>query len=93
MTKEEEKLARYGHAILCQIEDLFNDEDDYSYIGREELSKDNNLTIFFHALATAAPTVIYNKITGDHKNQLEFNHLANQLCFQFYIQKNTEENE
>jgi len=29
------------------------------------------------------PTMIYNTLTGENKNFLEFNHLANQLVLQF----------
>lgn len=33
------------------------------------------------------PTRIHNEITGDKKNQMEFNHLSNLLCFQYLTKK------
>ena len=44
---------------------------------------DENMTDFMHALANVAPTMIFNGLTGANKNHLEFNHIANQLCFQY----------
>jgi len=29
------------------------------------------------------PTMIFNGFTGENKNHFEFNHIANQLVFQF----------
>ena len=41
-------------------------------------------TAFTHAVATLAPMLVYEAITGKKvKDSLEFNHLANRLCMQF----------
>lgn len=45
--------------------------------------KGENPTHFTHALANIAPAHIFNQLTGENKSSLEFNHLANQLCFQY----------
>lgn len=37
---------------------------------------------FIHAFATVAPNQLFNKLTGQEKNNIEFNHLANILCFE-----------
>jgi len=65
-----------------KIAEIFDEESEY-YIDQEELQEGENLTHFFHALANVMPTHLFNKITGDDKNHLEFNHIANQLVFQY----------
>ena len=79
MTKKDEKWLRYSAQITSALSELF-DEDSEKYIGSME---NIDLTQFFHALANAVPATIFNKLTGSNKNLLEFNHLANQLVFQY----------
>ena len=86
------KETQYAGAITMAIGAMF-DEDNENYIDPEELQEGNNLTHFFHALANIAPTYFFNKFTGDDKNQLEFNHTANQLCFQYSNKINKEKEE
>jgi hypothetical protein len=73
---------QYAVKILGALNEVFNEDSEY-FIGIEELKDQDNLPEFFHALANTVPNMVYEKITGDDKNNLEFNHLANQLCFQF----------
>ena len=77
-----EKYLQYAALISGAIGSMFEEDSEYA-IDQEELMKDDNLTDFMHALANVAPTHLFNGLTGDNKNQLEFNHLANQLCFQY----------
>ena len=77
--EEEEKYLRYAAIISAKLAELF--EEDGELYGDEDLP--NSLTEFIHALATVAPCHLHNNITGDDKNHLEFNHLCNQLCFQY----------
>ena len=79
MAKKEDYL-KFAPKIVHLYSELF-DEDSEHYLGDE--IKEEDLTGFFHALTTVAPNHLFNKITGDDKNNLEFNHIANQLCFQF----------
>ena len=72
--EQTEKHLQYAAMLSGKISELF-DEDSES---------DFHLTHFFHALANIMPTHLFNKITGDDKNNLEFNHIANQLVFQYY---------
>ena len=76
------KDVQYAGLLLMAIGQIF-DEDNENYIDPEELMEGDNLTDFFHALANSVPTHFFNKFTGADKNQLEFNHTANQLCFQY----------
>lgn len=77
MTKEEiKKLDNYGIKVMAVLSELF-DEDSDNYI------ESPDFTLLFHAISTVAPNVIYKKFTGDDRNNLEFNHLMNQLCFQY----------
>lgn len=77
-----QKQVQYAAMLSGKIAEIFNEESEF-YINPEELNEGENLTHFFHALATMMPNRIYNQITGEHKNNLEFNHLANQLVFQY----------
>jgi hypothetical protein len=83
-----EQTSRYALILIGKIQELFdeNSESDF-HIDQEELQEGENLTHFFHALANMMPNHIYNNVTGDYKNNLEFNHIANQLVFQYLINK------
>lgn len=74
--EEQEKWMQYAAQINDKIVELLQDEIDME-------SEDFDGTQFFHALATACPTILYNKLTGNELEMLEFNHLANRMCFQF----------
>ncbi|WP_435135780.1 hypothetical protein [Formosa sp. A9] len=76
-------IIQYAQNISKALLDAISDEDHSNHFKLD----DEELTEFFHALATVAPTEIYNYLTDDNKNHLEFNHLANQLCFQFMNKK------
>lgn len=77
-----EKHLEYAAKLVEVVGLLFDEDSDY-YLDPEELMEGNNLTEFFHALATVMPNHLYNKMTGAEDNNLQFNHIANQLCFQF----------
>ena len=83
MAQKIEKHIEYAAVILIKLEELFQDDNDSSF-DRNELMENDNATEFIHALANLVPNKIYNKLTGDKKNNLEFNHLANHLCFQYH---------
>lgn len=76
MTKEDkEKLVEYAALISEAIQEkLDENETDFQSV---------DWTLFIHALANLVPGSMYNSLTGDNKNTLEFNHLANKLCFQY----------
>ncbi|MBS9773836.1 MAG: hypothetical protein KGV59_01585 [Tenacibaculum sp.] len=82
----------YALKITEVLQLLFDEESEYAIDKTELIEGENNLTDFFHALANVAPTNVYNKLVNDDKNQLEFNHIANQLCFQ-YSKKSDEDKE
>jgi len=79
---EEEKIHQYATKILLQLEPLFKEWGD-NFINTQELSEGNNGTLFFHALANTVPTYIYNNFSEEKVDILEFNHIANNFCFQF----------
>lgn len=79
-----EKELEYAGILLQKIQELFDEENESGlFIDKEELNEGNNATHFIHALANMMPTAFYNNLVGDDKNNLEFNHLANQLVFQY----------
>ena len=75
-----EKWMQYAVLITEKVKELIDEDGE---IGSEELSNDDNLTEFFHALANVAPAHIFNGIKGAKKNHIEFNHLENPLCFKY----------
>lgn len=76
---QDEKWIQYAAKISNCLGELF-EEDSQHYLGK---MTDEDLTDFFHALANVVPTSVFNKITGNKKNHLHFNHIANQLVFQY----------
>ena len=69
------------------------DEDSEFYIDQEELMEGQNLTRFIHAMANLVPNIFFTKLTGQEKNNLEFNHLANTLCFQYSTKEKEDDKE
>ena len=45
--------------------------------------EDFDATALIHVIANVVPSLIYSQITGEEINMLEFNHIANRLCFQY----------
>lgn len=77
-----DKATQYAYLIMSQVFEMMEDEDSEFFIDRQEFNDPDNLTDFIHALANMAPAAVYQRLTGDEKTSLEFNHLANQLVFQ-----------
>lgn len=78
---KQELTAEYTMAITESILSLFKDEDDggnshYRY----DLDK-IDATKFFTGMVMAC-AYVFNKLTDDDKNFLEFTHLCNQLIVQ-----------
>lgn len=67
---------------MSQLSKMFREDSD-NFIDKEEFKDSNNLTEFIHCLANVIPTIMYNNLTGSDLNTLDFNHIANKLCFQF----------
>jgi hypothetical protein len=75
------KQQEYTEKILDQLQQLFAEDND-NRIDITELEDNTNASDFFHALANLAPTVVYTKLTQKEAGTLDFNHIANKLCFQ-----------
>jgi len=78
MTKEQE----YANKIYSHITELFNDDCE-NKIDKDDFDSNENSSMFFHCLSTLAPAMLYNHLTGNDVDALEFNHIANRLTFQF----------
>ena len=76
-----EKDSEYAVKIMAQIQEMF-DENCENYVDADELAEDTNATDFIYALGSLAPAMIYERLTGDKKDALGFNHLMNRLCAQ-----------
>lgn len=85
-----EKVMQFTALIGQQIMDMFDDESS-NYIDLDDLGED--ATAFIYAMSLCAPAMVYSKLTGDNKNFLEFNHMSNQLCFQFMKEETGKEGE
>lgn len=82
MSKKQEKWMEYAVHISAALQELFEKGSEHE-IDKKELFEGDNLTEFMHALANVVPTHMFNKITGKDYGYLDFNHLANELCFLF----------
>lgn len=82
------KYLEYATIINSQIADVFEEDSD-NHIDLDELHDEENLKSFIYALSTVVPNYLLNKFTGEVKNHLEFNHIANHLIFEF--SKNVED--
>lgn len=76
----ESKQQEYTLKILSRLQTLFEGSEDG--IAITELEDNGNAADFYHALANLAPAVVYNKLTQREIGTLDFNHIANRLCFQ-----------
>lgn len=72
------KANHYAATILSALSEVLDEQIDL-----KELEEGDNLTDFFHALSNLVPNSVYNSITGENINILQFNHIANSLCFQY----------
>lgn len=75
---ENKKATQYSVVILSKLGEIF--EEDETIL--EEMGEGTNATDFIHALANIVPVHFYNQLTNEGLQMLEFNHLANRLCFQ-----------
>jgi hypothetical protein len=78
-----EKEFEYAAIISDKLMELFDEDSDGLTISKEDIEKGDNGTHFIHALANIVPTSFFNRFTKSDKNTLEFNHIANQLVFQY----------
>lgn len=75
------KETEYAMLIIDTIaNELADEESSLHRIGTEV---GDNANEFFYALSTLAPLHVYNKLTGEDLDPLEFNHVMNRLIFQF----------
>lgn len=78
MSKQEnEKIMYFSTEILSLIQDKLEDDEDF----QREVGE--NFTEFMFALSTVVPNQIYSVTSSEELNHLEFNHLMNNLCFQY----------
>jgi hypothetical protein len=90
MKKENFKKAeQYTARIVDQLTEMFKDESCSNHIPLSELSEGDNLKCFIHAMSCAS-AMMFCKLTGEEKNWLEFNHVANSLCFEFMVKNDNE---
>ena len=88
LTEKQEVIHEYQLKIIAAlIEGCFDDEGGDNYISVSEMKESKTLSEFFHALANCVPVFFYTQFVDDKVNLLDFNHIANKLCFQFLNKK------
>lgn len=65
-----------------QLIGIFKEDCD-NFIGKPSELTDDEATMLIHVMANVVPARLYNKLTGDDVDILEFNHNANRLIMQF----------
>jgi hypothetical protein len=82
------KEDEYTVKVISHMAKLFDeDEAGDNFIDKNELADDNNMTDLTHAIVNLAPAVLISKLTGTAYHLLQFNHMANQLIFQYNRKK------
>lgn len=81
LNERQERQLQYLIKVLSAIQEGCFEEDSENYIDKNDFKNPEALTDFIHVMANGVPSKIYSEITGDEKNHLDFNHLANKLVF------------
>lgn len=85
-TKQEmSKYCVYTSKIYSHLLQMFLNEECENHINVQEMNEDDNFTHFIYALANAVPCIFVQKFSKNMgvENNLDMNHLANKLCFEF----------
>lgn len=61
---------------------MFTDNEGFG-IELEDLADPAKVKMLLHVISTVYPNHLYNRLTEDDINNLEYNQLANRLCFEF----------
>ena len=83
MDAKQQKTLEYAGILLNKLQEAFSEGE----LDLNELDEGDNLNSLFHALATVMPCTVFNQLTGNEYDYLEFNHLANRLTFQYQRKK------
>lgn len=68
--------------LVSAVLKVFDEDGDF-FIDKNDFDDDDNGTLFMHALSNLVPHFLYEQLTGDKVDALEFNHIANKLCFKY----------
>lgn len=83
MKKSENEVNKFSAIIIAALHDtIFNKDSEY-YVN-DQLCKNSDMTDFVHAMSNTVPALIYAELTGDKKDILQFNHMANTLVVQYH---------
>ncbi len=78
-----EQWMHYASQIKQQVNEILDENEESSNsIDLAQLQENNNVAHFLHAF-TVVGALYYKQLTGKEIDYLEFNHIANRLCFQF----------
>ena len=85
MKTDNEQRMKNIHAIAINTMNVFNDENETGmHVELNETDATELITDMVKAM-----NLVYKKLTGDFKDNLEFTHLCNHLIFQDALKKNS----
>ena len=82
--KSADRSVEYAKKIVAHLGEIFKSDNEH-FINEDEFVNDRTFTEFIYALSVIMPTHVYNRMTQQKADYLDFNHVANKLCFQFGI--------
>lgn len=82
---QEEKIEMYSLTLANAILKTLREEklSNGKLFSDDLLEDDESLSAFFHALSNLAPLAVFNHITEEEFDLLDFNYQANRLIFTF----------
>ena len=81
----EKKDQEFAFKIIGAIQEVLNNEESDFHISTEDIAENTN--DFFHALSNLAPVYLFNGLTGNEYDILQFNHAMNKLIQQQRIKE------
>ena len=72
----------YIDKIMGALKEVFDNKDSEHFIDVEVIDKTGDGNDLMYALGCAVPAQIYSNLTKKPVDALQFNHIANILCFQ-----------
>ena len=74
------KTIEFAIVLENALLESINEEESIHHIEGEDIEEFT--TEFIAAIACIVPAKIFQKLTGEDVNNIDFNHIANKLCFQ-----------
>jgi len=80
MDKKQQEMLKYSSLISSAIMDIFTDEESQYHIEIDDENATDVITSMVFAI-----TLVFNKLSAQDLNYLEFTHMANSLVVQYLL--------